>query len=79
MFLAEGENKSVFWKTMHKSIFHMYWIMEIISMPYKILFDIIPTNQYLPRVKVSNNSMCNLYEQAEPTTYDPFSECNPVQ
>ena len=48
-------------------------------MQYKILVDIIPTNQYLPRVKISNNSMCILCEQAEQTTCHLFSECNPVQ
>ena len=51
----------------------------VISMQYKILFNIIPTKEYLFRVKISNNSTCNLCEQAEQTICHLFSECNPVQ
>ena len=79
IFLVETENKSVFWNNIYKSAFKSVLDNAVISMQYKILFNIIPTNEYLVRVKISNNSICNLCEQAEQTISHLFSECKPVQ
>ena len=70
MFLVETENKSDFKSVQDNAV---------ISMQYKILFNIIATNEYLVRVKISNKNICNLCEQAEQTICHLFSECNPVQ
>ena len=79
MFLVKTEIKSVFWNNIYKSTFKCVLDNAVISMQYKILFNIIPTNEYLVRVKISNYSICNLCEQTEQTICHLFSECNPVQ
>ena len=59
-FLVETENKSVLWNNIYKSTFKCVLDNAVISMQYKILFNIICKKEYLFRVKISNNSTCNL-------------------
>ena len=46
-FLVETENKPVFWNNIYKSTFKCVRDNAVISMQYKILFNIIPTKEYL--------------------------------
>ena len=44
-FLVETENKPVFWNNIYKSTFKCVLDNVVISMQYKILFNIIPTKE----------------------------------
>ena len=76
--LGESDNEQT-WKLVFKACCKSVLDNSIIWLRYKILFDILPTRDYLYKLKLTDNNLCVFCHCSPETIIHLFCECNKVQ
>ena len=76
--LGESDNEQT-WKLVFKACCKSVLDNSIIWLQYKILFDILPTRDYLYKLKLTDNNLCVFCHCSPETIIHLFCECNKVQ
>ena len=75
--LGESDNEQT-WKLVFKACCKSVLDNSIIWLQYKVLFNILPSRDYLYKLKISNNNLCVFCQCSPETIVHLFCECDEV-
>ena len=67
------------WQNIFKACIKSVIDNDLVWFQYKILFNILDTNEYLYKIKISNSNLCRLCGECPETILHLFAQCKEVQ
>ena len=67
------------WQNIFKACIKSVIDNDLVWFQYKILFNILDTNEYLYKIKISNSNLCRLCGECPETILLLFAQCKEVQ
>ena len=67
------------WQNIFKACIKSVIDNDLVWFQYKILFNILNTNEYLYKIKISNSNLCRLCVEYPETILHLFAKCKEVQ
>ena len=68
-------NNDDIWPTVYKICFKSISDNVLVWFQYRLLYNILNTNDYLHKVKIKENKMCNMCNEYTETCLHLFSDC----